>query len=154
MHTTISRLSALTLALSFALLLSSCVTMPTLPNPGYDPNPTPSPQPQPQPRPEPAPRIGWSLTSHGYSYDLDLVVNGRSYHVDNGGEHFNQHQTSVRSEGVSPRAISAYEIDGPDGEGVIYWVEQNDDELFIFSRQFDPYAGRYGREQRLRSIQL
>ena len=141
-----------------SLTLTSCLTM--LPPPGQQPSPQPSPQPAPQPTPtpgpipSPSPTTGWHLSSQRGTYDLDVVVNGREYHVDNGGEHFDPHPVSVRSEGVSPGALSAYEVHGPDGEDTIYWTEQNGGTLLVYSRSFDPRSGSWSRERRLRTIRL
>ncbi len=146
-----------------AAFLSSCMTMPMPPGGGIGGQPAPQPAPQPQPGPDPiptppptsrTPRTGWHLSSHRSGYDLDVIVNGREYHVDTGGEHFDPHPASTRSDGVSPGALSAYEIHGPDGEDTIYWIEQNGDSLQVYSRQFDPYSARWGRERRLRTIRL
>ena len=51
-------------------------------------------------------------------------------------------------------ALSAYEIHGPDGEDMLYWAEQNGDQVLVYSRAFDPYSGQWGRERRLRTIRL
>lgn len=152
-------LSAL-FATFLSLSLSSCLTvMPTPggpldPKPQPQPHPGPGPQPGPVPIPSPTPTTGWHLSSQRGSYDLDVVVNGQEYHVDNGGEHFDPHPVSVRSEGVGPGALSAYEVHGPDGEDTIYWIEQNGGTLLVYSRNFDPFSGSWSRERRLRTIRM
>ena len=165
--TSMKRFAALFAAV-VSLSLSSCLTV--IPTPGgpLDPNPQPGPGPgpgpgpnpdagppsRPEPIPIPTPSTGWHLSSHRNGYDLDVIVNGQEYHVDNGGEHFDPHPISTRSEGVGPGALSAYEVHGPDGEDTIYWIEQNGATLLVYSRHFDPYSGRWGRERRLRTIRL
>jgi len=150
------------LATLLSLSLSSCLTVMPTPGGPLDPQlgnqPAPNPGQNPNPGhgrpPNPTPSTGWHLSSHRNGYDLDVVVNGQEYHVDNGGEHFDPHPVSPRSEGVGPGALSAYEVHGPDGEDTIYWIEQNGATLLVYSRHFDPYSGHWGRERRLRTIRL
>jgi hypothetical protein len=134
-------ISVLTLAAGF----SSCVTTEQTPDPnnhtGYDHTDQPPSIPSPQ----------WELHPSGNGYDLDLIVNGREHHVDHGGEYMDGHRVRGNT-AVPTSAISAFEVDMPDGEAMLYWVEPHGGQLAVYSSYFDPMTARYDSPGRKATI--
>lgn len=144
--------------LSFTLLLvvgfSSCITT------DVAPNPVPSPVPDSghdghdghdHGGQASIPSTSWAMHPDGVGYDLDLVVDGREHHIDHGGEYTAGHYTRNNS-GVPASAISAYEVDMPDGEAMLYYVEAHGSQLIVYSRFWDPMSGRHDSPKRKASI--
>jgi len=128
-------LSLFTLALVVGF--SSCITTEEAPGNNHGGGGAPPTLPAPK----------WVLHPDGVGYDLDLVVNGREHHIDSGGEYMSGHKVYNNS-GVPSSAISAYEVDMPDGEAMLYYVEPHGGGLAVYSRFWDPMEARHGAPRR------
>jgi len=140
-------------AILLAACFSSCETTPIVPGPGPGPAPLPDEHDHDHDDHDHGPnapaRISWELHPDGVGYDLDVVIDGEEHHVDHGGEYVRGH---IERRDVPHMALSAYEVDLPDGEAMLYSIERHGSGYAVHSRFWDPYERRFSAPKRVKTI--